>query len=58
MKLFLLGQVECDASIMDGQSLLHGSVGAVSGIKNPIILAKEILCNQKTLLTGGLIPPR
>ena len=29
--LTLDGTVECDASIMDGQSLHYGAVGAVSG---------------------------
>ena len=29
--LTLTGTVECDASVMDGNSLLFGAVGAVSG---------------------------
>jgi L-asparaginase / beta-aspartyl-peptidase len=38
-----LGQVEMDAAIMEGQSLRAGSVAAVSGIKNPIKLARRIM---------------
>ncbi|KAL3872921.1 hypothetical protein ACJMK2_036096 [Sinanodonta woodiana] len=50
--------VECDASIMDGQSLLHGAVGALSGIQNPVCLAKKLVNVQKqgTMLLGR-IPP-
>ena len=29
--LNLSGEIECDASIMDGQSLQYGAVGAISG---------------------------
>ncbi|KAK3596494.1 hypothetical protein CHS0354_007400 [Potamilus streckersoni] len=56
--LTLAETVECDASIMDGQSLLHGAVGALSGIQNPICLARKLVNVQKqgTLLLGR-IPP-
>ena len=30
--LNLLGEIECDASIMDGKSLNFGAVGALSGM--------------------------
>lgn len=56
--LTLKGNVECDAGIMDGQSLNFGSVGALSNIKNPIKVAKSILeVQNKGLLTCGRIPP-
>ncbi|XP_076034377.1 taspase 1 isoform X2 [Oratosquilla oratoria] len=51
------GNVECDASIMDGRSLRHGAAGAVPGVKNPILLARQILDAQAQPLTGGLVPP-
>lgn len=56
--LTLDGMVECDASVMDGSSLLYGSCGAVSGIKNPVKLAK-LICDKQRInqLPLGRIPP-
>lgn len=52
------GTVECDAGIMDGRSLQFGGVGAISGIKNPINLAKLLLEEQcKGLQSLERIPP-
>ncbi|CAL5381797.1 unnamed protein product [Camellia sinensis] len=52
------GHVECDASIMDGDSGAFGAVGAVPGVRNGIqiaaLLAKEQMLGS-TLL--GRIPP-
>ncbi|VAH54552.1 unnamed protein product [Triticum turgidum subsp. durum] len=52
------GQVECDASIMDGTTGSYGAVGAVKGVKNPIQvalhLAKEQMSGSSLL---GRIPP-
>ncbi|KAK2576807.1 hypothetical protein KPH14_005443 [Odynerus spinipes] len=51
------GKVECDASVMDGTNLQFGAIGAVSGIKNPVFLAKR-LCEQQSKKIGyGRIPP-
>ncbi|KAI4479747.1 PREDICTED: threonine aspartase 1 isoform X1 [Polistes canadensis] len=51
------GTVECDASVMDGTNLQFGAIGAVSGIKNPVFLAKR-LCEQQSKKIGyGRIPP-
>uniref|UniRef100_A0A8C6I5C8 Taspase, threonine aspartase 1 n=1 Tax=Mus spicilegus TaxID=10103 RepID=A0A8C6I5C8_MUSSI len=56
--LNLLGEIECDASIMDGKSLNFGAVGALSGIKNPVSVAHRLLCEgQKGKLSAGRIPP-
>lgn len=51
------GKVECDASIMNGNDLNFGAVGAVAGVKNPIILAKKICCGQNEQMELGRIPP-
>jgi beta-aspartyl-peptidase (threonine type) len=37
------GKVECDAAIMDGTNLEAGSVAAVAGVKNPIVLARKVI---------------
>lgn len=56
--LNLSGDVECDASIMDGKSLDYGAVGALSGIKNPVLVARRLLSEaQKGKLSAGRIPP-
>ncbi|RDB24942.1 Threonine aspartase 1 [Hypsizygus marmoreus] len=55
--LTLHGTVECDAAIMDGRSGDFGSVGAVSGIKNPIRVARAILDYSKVPDPLGRIPP-
>ena len=46
------GTVEMDAGIMDGTSLLFGAVGAVPGIKNPIMVAQLMVEEQRK----GLLP--
>ncbi|KAJ7178360.1 asparaginase [Mycena crocata] len=55
--LTLDGTVECDAAIMDGRTGDFGSVGAVSGVKNPIRLARRILDHSRTSDRLGRIPP-
>ena len=52
------GTVEMDAGLMDGTSLLFGSVGAISGVKNPILVAQKLVEEQgKGLLPLGRVPP-
>ncbi|XP_017316940.1 threonine aspartase 1 isoform X1 [Ictalurus punctatus] len=56
--LNLAGDIECDASIMEGKSLDYGAVGALSGIKNPVLVARTLLNEaQKGKLSAGRIPP-
>jgi beta-aspartyl-peptidase (threonine type) len=48
-----LGTVEMDAAIMEGQSLRCGAVAAVSGIKNPIKLARRIMEDGRHVMLAG-----
>lgn len=52
------GKVECDASVMNGEDLNFGAVGAVSGVKNPVELAKRLCQRQNVKFSYGRIPPR
>ncbi|XP_060525425.1 threonine aspartase 1 [Cylas formicarius] len=55
--LTLEGEVECDASLMDGDSLLYGACGAVKTVKNPIALAYEVYQKQREPQPLGLVAP-
>lgn len=48
-----LGNVEMDAAIMEGQTLRAGAVAAVSGIKNPINLARRVLEDERHVMLAG-----
>lgn len=48
-----LGRVEMDAAIMDGRSLRAGAVAAVSGVKNPIKLARRILQDGRHVMLAS-----
>ena len=48
-----LGKIEMDAAIMEGHSLRAGAVAAVSGVKNPIKLARRILADGRHILLAG-----
>jgi len=48
-----LGNVEMDAAIMEGQTLRAGAVAAVSGIKNPIKLARRVLEDGRHVMLAG-----
>lgn len=47
------GEIELDASIMDGRGLAAGAVGAVKRIANPVTLARTVMeAGGPTLLVG------
>ncbi|MDE2090786.1 MAG: isoaspartyl peptidase/L-asparaginase [Gammaproteobacteria bacterium] len=47
------GRVESDAAIMDGATLKAGAVAAVSGIRNPIRLARAVMERSPHILLAG-----
>ncbi len=47
------GTVECDASIMEGERLQAGAVGAVSRVPNPVTLARRVLEDGRHVLLVG-----
>jgi beta-aspartyl-peptidase (threonine type) len=44
---------EMDASIMDGRNLMAGAVAGVRNIKNPILLAKEVMLHSGHVILCG-----
>ncbi len=44
---------EMDASIMEGKTLKAGAVSLITGIKNPISLAKDVMENSKHVFLAG-----
>lgn len=47
------GEVECDAAVMDGESLDVGAVGAIMGVRHPVSVAAAMLREEPTLLVGA-----
>ncbi len=48
------GTHEMDASIMDGATLKAGAVALVSGIKNPVELARDVMDKSEHVLLAGV----
>jgi beta-aspartyl-peptidase (threonine type) len=44
---------EMDASIMDGKTLNAGAVSLISGIRNPVSLAKDVMENSEHVFLAG-----
>jgi len=51
--LNILGKIELDAAVMEGHSLRAGAVAAVSGIKNPIKLARRVMEDGRHVMLAG-----
>ncbi|MDF1697506.1 MAG: isoaspartyl peptidase/L-asparaginase [Saprospiraceae bacterium] len=47
------GTHEMDASIMDGKDLKAGAVTSITGIKNPISLARDVMNHTEHVFLGG-----
>jgi beta-aspartyl-peptidase (threonine type) len=47
------GLNEMDAAIMDGSNLMAGAVAGVRNIKNPIVLAREVMLHSGHVFLGG-----
>ncbi len=47
------GAVETDAAMMDGSTLAIGAVAALSGVRNPVSVARLLLPEQTVLLAGS-----
>ena len=47
------GTHEMDASIMDGKTLNAGAVSLISGIKNPVSLAKDVMMKSEHVFLAG-----
>ena len=51
--LTIEGVVETDASVMEGEHLGAGAVGAVRGVRNPILLARAVMAEAHEVFLVG-----
>ena len=53
------GSVELDATVMTSEHEMHGSVGALPGFKNPVLIARKLIDEQlmKSNKNSYLVPP-
>lgn len=49
----VLGDVECDASFMDGATLKAGAVAAVKNVRHPVSLARKVMEHLPHVLLAG-----
>lgn len=47
------GQHEMDAAIMDGKTLKAGAVAGLRGVKNPVLVASDVLQNTPFVMIAG-----
>lgn len=51
--LNLAGEAEMDACVMDGRTLAAGAVGAIKGVRNPVLVARRVMEATGHVLLAG-----